>query len=1010
VLKLYSKTSYQQLYRHLLAIVDNKTSLFSKTWIVIPNHSAKQWLQKSLARDRGVCSQIEFILPLSFHWQVLKNVKQTQFDFNLFSSDVLSWKIYHFISNKSKYQFLQQDNALSNFNLAQRIAQTFLKYNEERPETIAAWDEGIFQLAKEHKWQADMWLDLLDDLNELSPVQLLNKFNPQRDFTESPDAIILFATEQLTVLQTSTLYKLSKLHDIHLMLSNPCPDFYWYDLQELKVQQRKELFDQEDIIDIGHPLLASLGRNKMALFDAFIEDCETQQDDFELQAQAQTLLQSVKSDILNLNEQPEPFKTDASIEIFACHNRFREVEIIKDSIMHQLQSDASLKPEEIIVVASDINVYVDAIRATFEYDSNNNNSHYIPFHIDRVRLVDHQYVINFIHLLQSFSREMSANNIYDLLSHSLVLQKFNLTDEDLPRIKNWIINSNIRKFYSASHKQQLGYPKKAGNTWQFGENRWISGYLAGDSLDTPYLSSFGDFSGQEQLFSQLFSFLQVWFKYYKLLQNEYSPQQWYSLIQELCKSFLYNDKQEDLEATILKQLHSKLVQKTLNVSDELPLQVIVDIVNNVISESNYRSEGQIGIRFQTWENAFIVDAKMLIIMGLNDGEFPQQEIKNDIDIFNNKLPRLNKSSRQRDKNLLLTALTESTEKLVFSYIGFNAKTNDRQPPSVLLAELYSYLQVKTAHKFSIVEHKMHGFNHVYYQDSGTVQNSYNLKHYQFAQCFYSAKNKAAKAHINLQQQSEKRIPLAQLQLFFKDPLNYFLKIHAQINNSLYADILKDEECYYPDALEQWQLNNEIFYHGKDSAKKTGIIADTSLGELQLQHYQRSLQALLDKQTELKIKQKTVELDSIALFGTLDIDDSQQLTSIYPSKASSKYIAEHWIKHLCYSSDKCSYIYFKDKNFEVKPLNNYAEIINLIVQKWRQCYSQPWLFLPSASFKILSYGLKINTSKEYISKFSKTNNFPSEGQLYFIDQIKKYDQEEEIKSLIEPMIEHVSVLK
>ncbi len=1015
MLNLHTHISYKQLYKKLLEIVRSTDSLFAQNWIVVPNHSCMQWLKQSIANDLGVYAQIKFIMPLSFNWEILKNVAQASHQHNVFSADVLRWKIFHAIKTQKAYEFLKQDSDLINFNSAQRIAQTLLKYCDERPEVINQWDKGEFKLKKEQEWQADLWLQLLDDLSEKSPVQLLDDFDAKKDFKQNPDNIILFATEQLSTFQKDAILKLSQYRDLHLLLSNPCPDFYWYDLREMKSAKRMALLENSSDagIEAANALLSSLGRSKMAIFDAFLDENLIEDEDFSLSAQPHTLLQSVKNDLLEMSETPQNYPCDDSIRVHACHNTMREVEVIKDDILRALDNDKKLNPEDIIVVAPDIKDYVDAIRHCFEYRQTDKQSDYLPFHIDRVRLADSHYVVSMMSLLESFTQEMTANNLYDLLSQKTILTQFKLSEDDLPRIKKWIMDSNIRNFYNAAQKGDLGFEAKEGNTWQFGENRWLSGYLAGEVNDGKYLSTFGGFSGQEQVFSQVFAFLNLWFKTYKSFQKEQTPQQWFSSIQNLCRDFLYNDAQEDFESRIFKQLNTQLVEQTLGSEEQISLVIVNAIVENVITENNYRSEGQIGIRFQTWENAFIVDAKLLIILGLNDGEFPKSEIKNDLDIFNNKLPRLNKSTRQRDKNLLLTALSENSQQLIFSYIGFNSKTNDKQPPSVLLSELISYLQTKTNHEFQVCAHKMHGFNRVYFEDNKDYLLSYNHRKYQLAQHFYQNKTQLKAPDLSLILERTNEIHLSDLANFFTDPLDYFLKNRANINNSIYSDSLKDAETYQPDALEQWQLKNTIFEHGIGTALKTGIISDNQSGQISLQRYDALIKPLHDKKEELSLTNHLIEqtIDGTKIFGSIQIDALQQLVSIYPKKAATKQMCQHWIKHLCYQSDKHSYLYFEDKTLVFAPLADYDQVLASIVGHWINSYTHPWLFYPPALLTIRTRDVGVKKTEAYLKSFEEgIGSYPSEGQKYFKSLIQDYDYSIEMETIIEILCDAIEVNK
>jgi exodeoxyribonuclease V gamma subunit len=1010
LIKLYSEQNYQQLYGHLLKLLIENNSVFSETWIVVPNHSAKQWLQKSLAKSLGVCAQIKFIMPLSFNWEILKNVVTSNSSINIFSNDVLRWQIYQLITDSDDFKFLKNDSALENFNLAEKISQTLLKYCDERPELINDWDHGIFKLKVSQEWQAEIWSKLLSTLKEESPVQLLQKFDAQTDFKQKPEKIILFATEQLTSFQKDTVLKLGQHQDIHLLLTNPSPNEYWYDSKPSAAIARDKLFNSElaNLNDMGNPLLANLAYNKMAIFDAFLnQDIEININNLQQLNKNDSLLYSVKNDLFELIENSKK-SNDDSIKIHSCHNTLREVEIIKDEILCILDNDKNLNPEDIIVVAPDINEYVFAIKEVFNYTPEG-DSPYVPYHIDRVQLADNNYISSLMNLLHSFSGEMTAPVIYELLSQAVVLEKFNMTEDDLPRIKTWIIDSNIRNFYSASQKNELNYEAKIGNTWNFGENRWLSGFLSGESEDTPYLSTFGDIAGQEQLFSECFNFLTLWFKAYKVSQKNLSPQEWYIFIKNLCRDFLYNDFDLDFEKQISQLLENKFIQQTLDVRAKVPLTIINSIVETVITENNFRSEGQIGIRFQTWENAFIVDAKALIIMGLNDSEFPMKEIRSDLDIFDNLSPRLNKSTRQRDKNLMLTALTENVETLIMTYIGFDPKTNDSQPPSVLLADLINYLEIKTDNQFKVHYHNMHGFNKNYFSENFR---SYNTQQYELAQSYYKKSIPIQEEKYQLNLKHETDIPLTSLTKFFTDPLDFFLKNRANINLQIYEDIIQDTETYFPNGLESWELKNLIFKHGQSTATKTGLVSDNKSGQSLINKYINELNPIQVLALDLDLQAHMIELELLdfKLFGNIKIDKNQQLTSIYPSKVSTKNICKHWIKHLCFQSDKSSYAHFQDKSIKFAPLKNSEELLLAILEKWQQSFKQPWLFCPASSIKFTPKTFDIKTKKDYLKQFIETDNsFPSEGQKYFFNQVQKYDEQIDSNAFILPIINCIEYL-
>ena len=56
---------------------------------------------------------------------------------------------------------------------------------------------------------------------------------------------------------------------------------------------------------------------------------------------------------------------DRSIEVHACHGRARQVEVLRDAILHLLEEDPTLEPRDVIVMCPDIETFAPLIQATF---------------------------------------------------------------------------------------------------------------------------------------------------------------------------------------------------------------------------------------------------------------------------------------------------------------------------------------------------------------------------------------------------------------------------------------------------------------------------------------------------------------------------------------------------------------------------------------------------------------------------------------------------------------------
>ena len=58
-------------------------------------------------------------------------------------------------------------------------------------------------------------------------------------------------------------------------------------------------------------------------------------------------------------------QTDRSLQVHACHGRARQVEVVRDAILHVLEEDPTLEPRDVIVMCPDIETFAPLIQATF---------------------------------------------------------------------------------------------------------------------------------------------------------------------------------------------------------------------------------------------------------------------------------------------------------------------------------------------------------------------------------------------------------------------------------------------------------------------------------------------------------------------------------------------------------------------------------------------------------------------------------------------------------------------
>ena len=177
--------------------------------------------------------------------------------------------------------------------------------------------------------------------------------------------------------------------------------------------------------------------------------------------------------------------TDRSVQVHSCHGRARQVEVLRDAVLHLLADDPTLEPRDVIVMCPDIEAFAPLIHATFgsgELDGELQSPLDAAGLPDlRVRLADRSLrqtnaVLGVVaELLTLADSRMTASEVVDLASRDPVRRRFGLDDDDLARIEEWVAGTGIRWGLDAAHRLPFQLDSCAENTWRSGLDRLLLG-------------------------------------------------------------------------------------------------------------------------------------------------------------------------------------------------------------------------------------------------------------------------------------------------------------------------------------------------------------------------------------------------------------------------------------------------------------------------------------------------------------------------------------------------------
>ena len=278
------------------------------------------------------------------------------------------------------------------------------------------------------------------------------------------------------------LQALSTHHDLHLWLPHPS-DALWQKLagHHGAIPRREDTSHRE----VGHPLLATLGRDLRELQRSLPTDLQTDEylpnDD-----RADTLLGWLQSDIAANAVRPQGrtlADDDRSVQVHSCHGPARQVDVLREVLLGLLQDDPTLEPRDILVMCPDIETYAPLIVADFGLGDVVHGAH--PAHRLRVKLADRSLIQTnpllglAAQLLALADGRVTASEVLNIAETAPVRARFGFTDDDLESITRWVRQANIRWGFDQEHRRPY-HVDFVHNTWRFGIDRILAGVAMSD--------------------------------------------------------------------------------------------------------------------------------------------------------------------------------------------------------------------------------------------------------------------------------------------------------------------------------------------------------------------------------------------------------------------------------------------------------------------------------------------------------------------------------------------------
>ncbi|HHZ9086107.1 TPA: exodeoxyribonuclease V subunit gamma [Escherichia coli] len=1012
---------------------------FEPEMILVQSTGMAQWLQMTLSQKFGIAANIDFPLPASFIWDMFVRVLPEIPKESAFNKQSMSWKLMTLLPqllDREDFTLLRHyltddSDKRKLFQLSSKAADLFDQYLVYRPDWLAQWEAGnlVEGLGEAQAWQAPLWKALVEYTDELGQPRW-HRANLYQRFIETlesattcppglPSRVFICGISALPPVYLQALQALGKHIEIHLLFTNPCR-YYRGDIKDpaylakLLTRQRRhsfedrelplfrdsenagQLFNSDGEQDVGNPLLASwgkLGRDYIYL----LSDLEGSQElDAFVDVTPDNLLHNIQSDILELENcavagvNIEEFSRsdnkrlldplDNSITFHVCHSPQREVEVLHDRLLAMLEEDPTLTPRDIIVMVADIDSYSPFIQAVF---GSAPADRYLPYAIsDRRARQSHPVLEAFISLLSLPDSRFVSEDVLALLDVPVLAARFDITEEGLRYLRQWVNESGIRWGIDDDNVRELELPATGQHTWRFGLTRMLLGYAMESAQGEwqsvlPYDESSGLIAELVGHLASLLMQLNIW---RRGLAQERPLEEWLPVCRDMLNAFFLPDAETEAAMTLIEQQWQAIIAEGLGAQygDAVPLSLLRDELAQRLDQERISQRFLAGpVNICTLMPMRSIPFKVVCLLGMNDGVYPRQLAPLGFDLMSQKPKRGDRSRRDDDRYLFLEALISAQQKLYISYIGRSIQDNSERFPSVLVQELIDYIGQS---------HYLPGDEALNCDESEArvkahltclhTRMPFDPQNYQpgerqsYAREWLPAASKAGKAHSEFVQPLPftlpETVPLETLQRFWAHPVRAFFQMRLQVNFRTEDSEIPDTEPFILEGLSRYQINQQLLNAlvEQDDAERlfrrfraAGDLPHGAFGEIFWETQCQEMQQLADRVIACRQPGQSMEIDlacnGVQITGWLPQVQPDGLLRWRPSLLSVAQGMQLWLEHLVYCASggngESRLFLRKDGEWRFPPLaaEQALHYLSQLIEGYREGMSAPLLVLPES---------------------------------------------------------------
>ena len=463
---------------------------FAEEIILVPFADMARFLRRGLAPrlgekglNNGILANVRFVYPRELVNATLDDphgVKDSPWD-----ATRLTWRIS---SRLGQFEDILLPRAFSESPLAasRRVADLLDRYASHRPEMLRNWRSGnpLHSSSNDrHSWQSDLFRRIdstvATDQEPTRAIDSLDEYSKTLRSAKLPERITAFGVDSLSRAAFQVLERVSESTDLVVYWTFPISS---KTPKKISVQPRR--IDQT-ISEVVHPVTSRWAAHAIESLSLVDQPTTT----LPPVPRGSTLLHLVQQGVLNdsppsaqafTEEQlSETLKQgDGSIQIHAGYGIMRQVEALRDSLLHILNTNPDVQLRDILIVCGNVKEAAPVLNAVLNpTNSIGENVPKMPINVVRGAALHQDEITEaFMTILDLISSRFSASAVLDAAALAPIRRKFSFDDEALSLLDTWTEQLGVRYGLTPESREPIvGSSSILTGTWAAAIDRLMVG-------------------------------------------------------------------------------------------------------------------------------------------------------------------------------------------------------------------------------------------------------------------------------------------------------------------------------------------------------------------------------------------------------------------------------------------------------------------------------------------------------------------------------------------------------